>query len=30
MSLAVGLDSGLGALGLELSQAQRNQLLGYL
>lgn len=30
MSLDVGLDSGLGALGLELSQAQRDQLLGYL
>lgn len=30
MSLDVGLNSGLGALGLELSQAQRDQLLGYL
>lgn len=30
MSLAAGLASGLDALGLELSPAQRGQLLGYL
>lgn len=30
MSLAGGLDAGAAALGLELGQAQRAQLLGYL